>query len=454
MIFYMLLLMSAMTVSAQSVVIDGSTNNANALVRLFLYNDMLSSEMTEVCSTRSDANGNFRLETNIPDITLARIAIDLESVDVLLNTSSFYKVKIEIPENNDDVSFFERQKPILTMLDAEDDGLYYQFAMTENIISEFILNNFNQLYRGRRVALLDSLDNDIKRELGTVKFKFVNDYIRYKKGVTQLAITGDGGKKVMNDYFLNNEILYSQPAYMDLFKETFSNYFLQRKFVQSEFMNAFYSDYDNFVSYLKNDDFLASDNSLFELIFIWNLRRMYYENPNEKTIVNNYLDTMKLRTKITKHKNIINDLQTGFNRLAYNTDAPLFSLEDAVGGVFRLTDHKDKMLLLQFVSRVSQMSEYQFEMLSELESRWKDVVKVVTIATDESFEDYKTLFRDKGYKWTLLNMGDDILLWEKYQVKMCPEYIIIRSQNKIGMAPAPSPEQYLEHHIKRIYNYR
>lgn len=40
-----------------------------------------------------------------------------------------------------------------------------------------------------------------------------------------LALTGDGGKKVMNEYFLDNDILYSQPAYMDLFKETFTDYF-------------------------------------------------------------------------------------------------------------------------------------------------------------------------------------------------------------------------------------
>lgn len=452
-IFYILFLMSAMTVSAQNVVIDGSTNKANALVRLFVYDDMLSCEMTEVCSTRSDNKGNFRLETDLPDITLARIAVNLESVDMLLNTRSSYKVKIEIPENNEDVSYFERQESVITMLDADDDGLYYQFTMTENIINEFILNNFNQLYRGRRVALLDSLDSDIERKLGTVNFDFVKDYIRYKKGVVMLALTGDGGKKVMNEYFLDNDILYSQPAYMDLFKETFTDYFLQRKFEPSEFMYAFASGYDNFVSYLKKDDFLANNDSLFELIFIWNLRRMYYENPNEKKIVNSYLDIMKSKTMVSRHKTIINDIQAGLNRLAYDTDAPSFSLRDAVGDVFKLSDHKDKMILLQFVSRVSQMSEYQFERLSELESRWQDTVEVVTIATNNSFEDYKTLFKEKGYNWTLLNLEDDILLWEKYQIKTCPEYVIIKTQNKIGMAPAPSPEQYLEYHIRRIYGY-
>lgn len=180
---------------------------------------------------------------------------------------------------------------------------------------------------------------------------------------------------------------------------------------------------------------------------------MYYENPNEKKIVNSYLDIMKSKTMVSRHKTIINDIQAGLNRLAYDTDAPSFSLRDAVGDVFKLSDHKDKMILLQFVSRVSQMSEYQFERLSELESRWQDTVEVVTIATNNSFEDYKTLFKEKGYNWTLLNLEDDILLWEKYQIKTCPEYVIIKTQNKIGMAPAPSPEQYLEYHIRRIYGY-
>ena len=31
------------------------------------------------------------------------------------------------------------------------------------------------------------------------------------------------------------------------------------------------------------------------------------------------------------------------------------------------------------------------------------------------------------------------------------EYILIRRDNKIGMAPAPSPERYLEERVRSLY---
>lgn len=63
------------------------------------------------------------------------------------------------------------------------------------------------------------------------------------------------------------------------------------------------------------------------------------------------------------------------------------------------------------------------------------------------------MFDNKGFNWELLNLGDDILLLEDYQVKTFPEYIIISQNGRIGMAPAPSPEQFLDFHVRRIYKY-
>mgnify|MGYP003311885256 CR=1 FL=1 len=44
---------------------------------------------------------------------------------------------------------------------------------------------------------------------------------------------------------------------------------------------------------------------------------------------------------------------------------------------------------------------------------------------------YDRLFEDKNYKWTLLNLDNEILLLEKYQVKTFPDYVIIGKNGKI-----------------------
>ena len=99
------------------------------------------------------------------------------------------------------------------------------------------------------------------------------------------------------------------------------------------------------------------------------------------------------------------------------------------------------------------MIDHQFETLKEFSRQWQDTINIVTIATKECFNDYVQIFKDKEYKWTLLNLEDDILLLENYQIKTFPDYVIIGKNNKIGMAPAPSPDQYLDYHVRRLHNY-
>lgn len=415
---------------------------------------MLSCEVTKIAETKSDHEGVFKLEATINEIGIAQIAVNLERVDFLLKPNATYDLEILIPEQEIESSYFERQNPTLKMNNADDQGLYYQYYASETIINDFILEHFNQIYRGRQLSLLDTLDVRIEKEVGDIKSDFVRDYVRYRKASIQMAVNNDNAKKVVNQYYDKNEILYSQPAYMELFREIFTDYLLSRQFEPSEFMQMYYSGYDAFMSYLKNKDaFLAENQELTELILSWNLKRMYYEYPDERKITLNYFDVLKERSDNQKNKKIIDDILKQIHRLSFDSEAPEFSLRDRNGNVIKLSDYQDDMLILQFVNHTSHMIDYHFDRLNELSYQWQDSVRIITIATKDSFEDFKQMFDNKSITWSLLDLDDDILLLEEYQIRTFPDYIILRKGGKIGMAPAPAPDQYLDYHVRRIYKY-
>lgn len=454
---FIILIINFLTIeklSSQNVVINGKVNEPNALIRLFSYNDMLSCEVTKIAETKSDHEGVFKLEATINEIGIAQIAVNLERVDFLLKPNATYDLEILIPEQEIESSYFERQNPTLKMNNADDQGLYYQYYASETIINDFILEHFNQIYRGRQLSLLDTLDVRIEKEVGDIKSDFVRDYVRYRKASIQMAVNNDNAKKVVNQYYDKNEILYSQPAYMELFREIFTDYLLSRQFEPSEFMQMYYSGYDPFLSYLKNKDaFLAENQELMELILSWNLKRMYYEYPDERKITLNYFDVLKERSDNQKNKKIIDDILKQIHRLSFDSEAPEFSLRDRNGNVIKLSDYQDDMLILQFVNHTSHMIDYHFDRLNELSYQWQDSVRIITIATKDSFEDFKQMFDNKSITWSLLDLDDDILLLEEYQIRTFPDYIILRKGGKIGMAPAPAPDQYLDYHVRRIYKY-
>ena len=448
------LMLTCNVANSQNVKIAGKVNEPEALIRMLTYNDMLTYEQTLVFETKSDADGNFLIEAEIDDVVMAQIAVNLERVDILIKPDATYDIEIVIPEQKKNVSYFEREIPELKIININDDDLYYQYHVTNMIIDDFLVDNFNQLYRGRKYYLLDSLDVKIERNLNKIKSDFVKNNVIYRKAAIQMIVDNDNAKKVVNQYFNKQKVLYSNPAYMDLFQEIFTNYFTARNFNQLELEQMLYADYGRFMSYLKEKDvFLAENENLAEIIIAYNLKSMFYEFSEDRVAILEKLNSIGQNSKNQKNKEIVEDILKQINRLSFNSDAPDFSLKDKNGKIVKLSDYKDDMLLLQFVDEVSSMTNYQFELLKDFSNQWQDTIQVVTIATKDSFDDFNKMFEGKNYKWTLLNLDNEILLLEKYQIRLFPDYVILGKNGKIGMSPAPSPEQYLDFHVRRLYKY-
>ena len=144
-------------------IVNSQSLESESLIRLMTFNDMLTLEQSTIYETKADKDGNFTIEADIDDITLAQIAVDLDRVDILLRPNSKYEIEINILEQKDYVSYFEQQAPTIRVITSKDDDLYYQYHVSDIIIDDFLLNNFNLLYRSRKISLLDSLDAEIKK---------------------------------------------------------------------------------------------------------------------------------------------------------------------------------------------------------------------------------------------------------------------------------------------------
>lgn len=439
---------------AQNLRIAGKTNKPNALVRLLTYNDLFTKEQTVIGETYSDFSGNFSFNTVIQHYTPAQIAVDLDRVDLVLRPGSFYDINVSIPAKNADLSFFEQEPPSLRINSAKDNDMSRQLIVSETIINDFVYDYIDEICRAKKSYLIDTLAGKIVRAMGDRKNDFVDTYVRYKLAALRMAASLGSTARIITEYFDSQPVLYLQSSYVDLFNEIFDGYFDSRKFNRRELMGVMYSDYDGFWNYIMKDDFLSRNTQLAELIVMKYLSQFYYGNPNQKQIAVDFMDRIKNGSEYPQNRAVASDMLTRVGRLSYDTDAPDFSLRDKDGDTVSLSDYRDGMVLLQFVDRVSDMTDYEFSKLNELQKQWNDTISVVTIATKESFDDFAELFENQKYNWKLLNLGDDILLLEKYNIRTCPDYVILKSEGRIGMAPAAAPDRYLDYHVRRIYGYK
>ena len=435
---------------AQNVILTGRSNQKEALMRLFVYEDLITEKGTQIAESQTDEKGNFILEGSIGQVLPARIYIGLEYVDIVLTPKANYDIEIIVPEQKENVSYFEKELPTLRVKRASDKGLYRQMVLSEEIINSYLIEHFNQIYRGRQVRYIDSIENAIRRELPDIKSDYVNNHIQYKIAAIRLGISGDGGKKVITEYFDGKPVLYTQSAYMDLFKELFDNYFAKPPYELHDLNDAFTYSPDALKKYLNTNPFMVRNPQLAELITIYNLQKLCYGDPQTRKLAADHLIYIKSHTKHAEHKLLIANFFEKINRLAPDAAATDFTLKDSAGNNVSLSDFKNDLVLLQFVDGQSPISERQFAELRNLHYQWQDTVQILTIATRDKMELYKKQFDEKQYGWPLLNLGSDILLLEAYNVRTFPEYILIKPGPKIGAAPAPAPDGNLETTVRKM----
>ena len=415
-------------VVAQNVTITGRVNKPEALVRLMFCDDLLNMYETTVSETYSDQQGYFVLEGNADQIVPAAIYVGLSSVDFVVTPGATYNVGIVVPDANPSLSYFEQPQPTLRVKSASDKGRYRQLVLSEMIIDDYVLNYFDQLYVRRQYRYLDSIRAAIDRELD-VADPYVQQCNEYKMASVQMAVNADGGRKVIQEYYDGKPVLYRCQAYMDLFKDLFKTYEL-------------------------TDDFALRNPELTDLVNIYQLRNLYYEDYQSRNWVKKQLQSIAQKSKSSEIKTLVSNTLERFNRFAQGSEAPDFELQSLEGSVVKLSDYKNTMVLLQFVDGMSRTVAHQFETLAELHHQWQDSVQLITVSTKDQFANHGRRFVEHRYEWPLLNLGNDILLLERYEVRTFPEYFVILPDTKFGLAPAPNPDRSLRENVTKLLKTR
>ena len=409
---------------AQNVTVTGRVNRPEALVRLMVYDDLLNMHEVPVAQATADAKGFFILEGEIFQTSPAVLYVGLDWVDFVVSPNATYDVQIAVPEVDPSLSYFERPLPSMRVKTATDKGVYRQLVISDEIFDDYVLNHFDELFRRRQYRYLDSIRAAIDRELD-----ITDDYVRqwntYQIASVQMALNADGGKKVIQEYFDGKPVLYRCQPYMELCKDLFKNLEL-------------------------SVDFEKRNPELSDLVNIYQLRGLYYEDYQSRNWVKKQLQSISQKSKSKEIKNLVANTLERFDRFAQGADAPDFELQSSDGSTVKLSDYKNTMVLLQFVDGNSSTVAHQFETLADLHQQWQDSVQLITVSTKDQLASHRRRFEEHRYDWPLLNLGNDILLLERYEVRTFPEYFLILPGTKIGLAPAPNPDRALRENVTKL----
>lgn len=423
----------------------------NKLVRLFVYDDLFSKLPQMLDSTFTDVDGKFSLSTDYPETTVAILALGLKKGEFYLKPGSDYLFEIPLDTITVRGSVFD-ELPLQFTLDARDGGLTETIGNFNVEYNEFVIANTNRIYRNRDKKLIRDFSSALNEKYIDNENVYFKNYLKYTVAQLEWISKVKSGDSIVEEYFVNQPVLIHNIQYAQFFSDFFKARFGSTKlYSYDELIESINGDkgYIAMDKLLLRSPLLAADAEVRELVAVLLLAKKYYNPDAQKPKVLGKLSELQRNSKFAPIGKVSGNFIVKLNHLAYGTKAPPFNLQNSAGDNISLTQFKGKFVLLNFVRADCKTCLYYLQNLDELRKGFNGKLEVVTIVTNDGFAEISEYAENRAFDWPILNLGNNILLLEEFNIRAFPAYLLINPDLTIAMATAPLPGEGLDLYIKR-----
>ena len=440
---------------SQTALVKGKAEGQpNELVRVIVYADQFSKLPKTLASAYTDNNGLFELKPEIKQTDFAFLALGLKKGEFYLKPGAGYQFLIPKDTTENRGSVFDRL-PLQFTLKAYDGGLADDIGNFNVEYNTFIYQNSNKIYHGRDKRFVTDFINKVNLQYDSLEDEYVKNYVKYSLISLQWVGRMMTSDSVISAFFVNQPILYHNIQYTEFFTDLFQSYFgYQKIFSYSEIVGAINSGkgFQAVDELLKRQENLARDDQLRELIGIFLIARKYYSADVIRGRAISLLKEIAQNSRFEENRNVAGNYIIKLRWLEPGTPAPAFSLKDASGKQVSLSELSNKVLLISFFRSDCKICLEQLAGLQTIQKKFGNKLKMVTLVYGKEFNNAVQYANDRNISWPFLNIENNILLLEAYNIRAYPTYIIVKPGGNIAMANAPKPDENLELYIRRYIN--
>ncbi len=454
-LFFVMFLSGSIPLFSQTAKITGKAEGKpHELVRVIVYADQFSRLPKTLASTYTDENENFELTPEIKQTDYAFLAVGLKKGEFYLKPRAKYQFTIPKDTTEKRGSVFD-EMPLRFSLKADDDGVNDEIGNFNMIHNTFIYENGNRIYRGFNKQVVSDFVEKANDAYNSVEDNYIRNYVKYSMISLQWVAKMMSSDSVIATWFVNQPILYHNIQYTEFFSELFKRYFgYQRIFSYSELVDTINSGsgYQAVDALLKRKEILTKDDRLRELIGIFLISKKYFSSDVIRDKVIALLKEIQKNSRFPQNREVAGNYIIKLKKLEPGTPAPSFALKDASGKTVTLDQLSDKVLLLAFIRSDCKVCLQQMGDLEAIRKKFGNKLKIATLVYGKQFQAVVQYASDRNYNWPVLDIGDNILLLEAYNIRAYPTYVIIKPGGKMGMATSPMPDENLDLFIRKFIN--
>lgn len=436
---------------AGETIVRGNANDAEGyIVRIIKYQDLLSKLDTVLAVDTIGSDGSFELSCNIEEITYAFIDIEFQSAEMHLYPGKTIEMEVRFDPAQRNSIYFDRVPLDYSVVDQGDINSVIRDINV--VYNDFILDNFEAIYRSKKRFLVDSLKIRINKiyDGGTV---YIDNYVKYKLASLEQAARMKSREKMAGEYLKGREILYGNVEYMYFFEQFYDKYLLNATgpINQAVILTMFEEDrpLEDYMDLIMKDP-LIGERNLGEFFLLSNLKALHGHPDIPRDQVIDLINDLKESSFVEKHREIAENLVDRLNRLYPGTPAPAFSLAAGKGRTITLDSFKGEYLYMGFILSDNPTCRVELDILAEHYGQLQDKTNILIIAADKDNEIAGALNFEKKYPWTSVHYGNDITLLEKYDATTFPIFLLIGPRGEIVAYPAARPSEGLPEYLSRF----
>jgi len=437
---------------SQYVVVTGTSNGqADKLVRIIVYSDQFSMLENTLAQTSTNNKGEFSMKFLVEETQFAYLAFGLEKGEFYLSPGATYNFNILTDTVLGSKSIFDRT-PLNFTLEADDGGIQYSIEEFNFKYNNFIYDNVKSIYKSKDKSVVTRFVSNMRNEYTSNNSEYVKNYVEYSLVSLLWLSRKESNSSILENYIANKPVLYKNIQYTDFFKEFFKNYFdSEKSYTYSELILAINNPkYSVLSNLLMRTEPLAMDNRVREIVEMLLLERNYHNQDVNKKQVVDKLNNIASGSKYIDNKVIAKDYIVALKEMQSGSLAPEITLIDKAGDTILLNNFEGKFVLLSFVKPNCNICNFQMQLLNDIKEQLKNEFEIVTIVAGNNMDNVIGFAKERGYNWTFLKTGNDILIFEDYNIKAYPSYILINPDGTIAYAHLPMPEENMKLYLQRF----
>ena len=419
-------------------------------IEVIKFTDLITFQEKNVAEAMVDSTGKFTLSFNLNETIYAMLSIDFHRSELLLEPSRSYFIKIESMDYNEmkEVNpFIESTKLEVSFMNDDPTELNFLVQVFDNAYNDFLLKNFNALYRERNKARLDTFQIQMESTFIETQNQYFRSYFKYKlAGLYQLTQT-ISQPQIGKTYFMDQPILYENVEYMKFMNDYFKKYLTATcrtlKFTNYNTLLSEADPYKAMMLALAKDSILKK-SQLRELVMLKGLDEMYNTTGFDKEKVMELIRKLSAESKYPETRMIAENIILVLTKLRIGSAAPPFKLKNRDQKEVTLAAFRGKPVVLNFWTTYCQGCITEMDMMKPIYDKYKDQVVFISIAADKNLQKMNFfLDQKKDFVWNFLHLGENFNLLKDYEVKSYPLYVLIDKNGNISQYPADLPDSGL-----------